>query len=33
MNQNTKTVTVLGLGNMGAAIADAMISKEYKLTV
>ena len=33
MNQKTKTVTVLGLGNMGAAIADAVIAKGYRVTV
>lgn len=33
MNQEAKTVTVLGLGNMGAAIADAVIAKGHQVTV
>jgi 3-hydroxyisobutyrate dehydrogenase-like beta-hydroxyacid dehydrogenase len=33
MNQDAKTVTVLGLGNMGAAIADAVVAQGYRVTV
>jgi 3-hydroxyisobutyrate dehydrogenase-like beta-hydroxyacid dehydrogenase len=33
MDQNKRSVTVLGLGNMGAAIADAVIAKGHRVTV
>ena len=33
MNHNERSVTVLGLGNMGAAIADAVIAKGHRVTV
>jgi 3-hydroxyisobutyrate dehydrogenase-like beta-hydroxyacid dehydrogenase len=33
MNDDERSVTVLGLGNMGAAIADALIAKGNRVTV
>ena len=33
MNHNERSITVLGLGNMGAAIADAMIANGHRVTV
>ena len=33
MNHNERSVTVLGLGNMGSAIADAVIAKGHRVTV